>query len=106
MPVVTVDQETTIDCEAGKKLVLCLEDGGIDILHRCGGLARCTTCRVMILEGCVPPMSVREQAALADPELIATYRLSCQLRVEDDLVVSVVNRSSACGLSPGPRPAP
>ena len=35
----------------GKKLVLVLEDAGIDILHRCGGNARCTTCRVEILEG-------------------------------------------------------
>ncbi|MDE2127226.1 MAG: (2Fe-2S)-binding protein [Armatimonadetes bacterium] len=106
MPVVTVDGETKVECEWGKKLVLCLEDGGIDILHRCGGLARCTTCRVVVLDGSVPPMSIREQAALADPELIATYRLSCQLRVEGDLVVSVVNRATACGLSPGPRPAP
>ena len=27
----------------GKKLVLAIEDAGIDILHRCGGNARCTT---------------------------------------------------------------
>ena len=36
---------------AGKKLVLAIEDAGVDILHRCGGNARCTTCRVELLEG-------------------------------------------------------
>ena len=36
------------EAPAGKKLVLALEDAGIDILHRCGGNARCTTCRVEI----------------------------------------------------------
>src|SRR6187455_2527879 len=35
----------------GKKLVLTIEDAGVDILHRCGGNARCTTCRVEVLEG-------------------------------------------------------
>ena len=30
------------EAPAGKKLVLTLEDAGIDILHRCGGNARCT----------------------------------------------------------------
>ena len=39
------------EAPAGKKLVLALEDAGIDILHRCGGNARCTTCRVEVLEG-------------------------------------------------------
>ena len=106
MPRITVEGEKTFDAEAGKKLVLCLEDAGIDILHRCGGQARCTTCRVEILAGEVPPMSDKERAALEDPELIATYRLSCQIRVENDLTVRVANRSHLVGLRPGPRPAP
>ncbi|HXG86536.1 MAG TPA: 2Fe-2S iron-sulfur cluster-binding protein, partial [Pyrinomonadaceae bacterium] len=41
----------TFDAEEGRKLVLALEDNGIDILHRCGGNAKCTTCRVEILAG-------------------------------------------------------
>ena len=39
------------EAEDGKKLVLAIEDNGIDILHRCGGNARCTTCRVEVLDG-------------------------------------------------------
>ncbi len=34
------------EAEEGKKLVLALEDNGVDILYRCGGNAKCTTCRV------------------------------------------------------------
>ena len=104
MPSVTVEGEKTIEAEAGKKLVLALEDGGIDILHRCGGNARCTTCRVEIVSGEVPPMSELEREALEEPELIAKYRLSCQLRVENELVVRVAKRSHIEGIGPGPTP--
>ena len=41
----------TFEAEPGKRLVLAIEDAGIDILHRCGGNARCTTCRVEIRGG-------------------------------------------------------
>ena len=40
MPTVTIHGEKAVDVEAGKKLVLAIEDAGIDILHRCGGNAR------------------------------------------------------------------
>ena len=49
MPTVTVEGEKAFEVETGKKLVLAIEDAGIDILHRCGGNARCTTCRVQVL---------------------------------------------------------
>lgn len=104
MPKVTVEGEGTFEVEAGKKLVLAIEDAGIDILHRCGGQALCTTCRVKILEGDVPPISDAEIEALEDPDLIAEYRLSCQIRVQNDLTVRVVNRSHVRGVPPGPRP--
>ena len=54
MPKIQAETATgLVETEApeGKKLVLTLEDAGIDILHRCGGNARCTTCRVEILDG-------------------------------------------------------
>ena len=104
MPQITVEGEKTFEAESGKKLVLALEDNGVDILHRCGGIARCTTCRVEIVSGSVPPMSEAETEALEEPELIAQYRLSCQLRVESDLTLRVAKRSSVEGIEPGPRP--
>lgn len=104
MPQVTVEGVGTYDVPTDKKLVLAIEDSGIDIMHRCGGQARCTTCRVEVLAGDVPPMSDRERDALEDPDLIEKYRLSCQLRVNSDLTVRLWKRASEEGISPGERP--
>ena len=90
---------------AGKNLVLALEDAGIDILHRCGGNARCTTCRVEVLEGDLPPMGELEKNRLAmESDLAPNVRLSCQIHVNSDLKVRVVNQASVRGIDPGPRP--
>ena len=52
MPRLTVEGRGTFEVEAGKRLVLAIEgDAGVDILHACGGQARCTTCRVEFVEG-------------------------------------------------------
>ncbi len=105
MPTVTIHGEKAIEAEAGKKLVLAIEDAGIDILHRCGGNARCTTCRVEILDGTVPPMGDAERERLArEGDLAPTIRLSCQVRVEADVEVRVIKRSQQEGIPPGPRP--
>lgn len=93
------------EAPAGKKLVLALEDAGIDILHRCGGNARCTTCRVEILEGEPGEMLELEQNRLAmEAELAPNVRLSCQIRINSDLKVRVINQASVRGMDPGPRP--
>lgn len=93
------------EAPAGKKLVLALEDAGVDILHRCGGNARCTTCRVEILEGDPGEMQDLERNRLAvEAELAPNTRLSCQIHVQSDLKVRVVNQASVRGMDPGPRP--
>jgi len=90
---------------AGKKLVLALEDAGIDILHRCGGNARCTTCRVELLEGDAGEMGELERNRLAmEAELAPNVRLSCQIRVDSDLKVRVINQVSTRNMDAGPRP--
>jgi|SRR5215470_17661282 len=90
---------------AGKKLVLAIEDAGIDILHRCGGNARCTTCRVEVLEGNPGAMGELERNRLAiESELADNVRLSCQIRLNEDLKVRVINQASVRGMDAGPRP--
>jgi ferredoxin len=94
-----------IDGPEGKKLVLVLEDAGIDILHRCGGNARCTTCRVEVLAGDPGEMGELERNRLAmETDLPDHIRLSCQIRVKDDLKVQVINQASVRGMDAGPRP--
>src|ERR1700741_2595516 len=68
MPKIEAETATgTVQIEApeGKKLVLAIEDAGIDILHRCGGNARCTTCRVEVLDGDPGEMGELERNRLA-----------------------------------------
>ncbi|WP_165248867.1 2Fe-2S iron-sulfur cluster-binding protein [Paludisphaera soli] len=106
MPTVTVDGEKSFEVEPGVKLVLAIEDAGIDIMHKCGGNARCTTCRVMVLAGEAPPMGEAERERLErDTGSAPGYRLACQLRVEGDLTVAVLQRSSVTGVPAGTRPA-
>jgi len=94
------------ETEPGQKLVLAIEDNGIDILHRCGGNARCTTCRVEIIGGDPGEIREPERAILSTKtDLNDHTRLSCQIRVTDDLHVKVINQSSVTGLDPGPRPS-
>ncbi len=95
----------TFEAPAGKRLVLAIEDAGIDILHRCGGNARCTTCRVEILDGLPEEMGDLERNRLAmETELAPNIRLSCQIHIGEDLKVRVVNQSSVMGIPAGPRP--
>src|SRR4029079_14797417 len=101
----TASRAQTIEAPEGKKLVLVIEDAGIDILHRCGGNARCTTCRVELLEGDAGEMGDLERNRLAvEAELAPNIRLSCQIHVQNDLKVRVVNQASVRGIDPGPRP--
>lgn len=94
-----------IEAPEGKKLVLVLEDADIDILHRCGGNARCTTCRVEVLAGDPGEMGEPERNRLAmETDLPDHIRLSCQIRVKDDLKVQVINQASVRGMDAGPRP--
>jgi len=108
MPKIQAETATGLvetDAPEGKKLVLTLEDAGIDILHRCGGNARCTTCRVEILEGDPGEMGELERNRLAvESELAPNVRLSCQIRVKNDLRVRVINQVSVRGMDAGPRP--
>ena len=102
---ITANGAQTIEAPEGKKLVLVIEDAGIDILHRCGGNARCTTCRVELLEGNAGEMGELERNRLAmEAELAPNVRLSCQIRVHDELKVKVINQASVRGMDAGPRP--
>ena len=101
----TANGTVSFDCEPGTKLVLCLEDNGVDILHRCGGNSRCTTCRVEVLSGDAGEVGDAEKTVLASKaDMTEKSRLSCQIRVNDDLHVEVVSQASVKGMEAGPRP--
>lgn len=93
MPRVTMEGIGETTCETGRRLVLAIMDADVDILHRCGGNARCTTCRVEVLAGDAGDETTAESARLARlNERPASMRLSCQIQVRDDLTVRVIRR--------------
>lgn len=86
---VTVRDVGAVEVAAGRKLVKGLEDAGVDISHRCGGEARCTTCRVVV--HCdEPPMGETERQSLEEDGVLGQFRLSCQIRMDRDLEITVL----------------
>ena len=107
MPILTVVDVGSFEVPLNKRLVLALEeDAGIDQLHRCGGQARCTTCRVEFVAGEPERSTKAERAALASKDAMGV-RLSCQILCEHDMTVRAVSRLAGSGKSDaGPRPQP
>ena len=101
----TAEGTKVFEAKAGRKLVLCLEDEGVDILHRCGGNARCTTCRVEISAGDPGEIGEAERMILSSKTDLGDHtRLSCQVRVNDDLSLKVINQAGVMGMDAGGRP--
>lgn len=87
MPRLTIDGQT-VDVAEGKRLVLAIEeDAGVAIGHRCGGNAKCTTCRVAFEQGEPDTMTKAEFGKLRERNLYGTYRLSCQIVCDHDMAV-------------------
>ena len=107
MPTVRMDGIGETTCDEVRRLVLCIEDAGVEILHRCGGNAGCTTCRVEIVDGDPGPMTEPERERLGRiADLPPNTRLSCQIQLRNDLTVRVMRRlrDNLDMSDPGPRP--
>ena len=109
MPKLMVHEVGTFDVAAGKRLVLALEDEAkLDVMHACGGRAKCTTCRVRFVSGEPGEVTRAERQILSERGLGAEtgMRLSCQIKVDHDMQVIAVGRVSTTGAKDaGPRPA-
>ncbi len=107
MPRIEAEGFEPFDVPGGTRLVRALEDNGVDLLHRCGGNAKCTTCRVEFIEGEPGIMTVAEYNKLLDKGVLGQVRLSCQIECTHDMKLRPVNLFSVSGLSdPGPQPEP
>ena len=106
VPRIEVEDAGTFEVEEGKRLVLAIEeDAGVDILHRCGSYARCTTCRIQYLEGEPEKMTKAELEVLKKRDLLGQARLSCQALCDHDIKVRVLMTVTSTGLDgPGPKP--
>ena len=107
MPKLTVEGFKTVDVEDGTRLVLGIEqDAGVDILHACGGNARCTTCRIEFVSGEPDQMTNAEKTKIEERSLTG-IRLSCQIVCDHDMTVRAISRLEGSGRpDPGGTPAP
>lgn len=99
MPKLTVEDVGTFEVPAGKRLVQALTDeAGTDQLHACGGVSRCTTCRVEFVDGEPDKMTVAEKETLKVREVNQPgVRLSCQITCDQDMSVKVISRLEGSG---------
>lgn len=105
MPKLTVEGYGTFDVPQDKRLVLAIEqDAVVDVLHACGGNARCTTCRVEFIAGEPTKMTAAEKAVLAARGL-SGVRLSCQILCDHDMSLRAISRLEGSG-RPDPGRAP
>src|SRR5678816_3859265 len=107
MPKLTVEGYGTFDAPEGKRLVRAIEqDAHVDILHACGGNARCTTCRVVFVEG-EPARHTAAEVERLTARGLTGVRLSCQILCDHDMTVQAISRLEGSGRpDPGPKPQP
>src|SRR5688500_793327 len=107
MPKLTVEGFPAVDIEEGKRLVLAIEqDARVDVLHACGGNARCTTCRVEFVSGEPQRLTQGEKTRRVEKGL-AGVRLSCQIVCDHDMTVRAISRLEGSGRpDPGKTPEP
>jgi ferredoxin len=91
---ITIKDFGTFDVPDDKRLVLAIEDSGFDNLHRCGGWASCTTCRVVFHEGEPNTMTQAELDKLREVGRFGQARLACQILCDHDMTVEPVMRLS------------
>ena len=106
MSKLTVEGYGTFDVPNNKRLVLAMEqDAEVDILHACGGNARCTTCRVEFIDGEPTKITAAEKSVL-EVRGLTEVRLSCQILCDQDMTVRAVSRLEGSGRAdPGGTPA-
>lgn len=89
MPTLTILGQKDIELDEGANLLTFLQDNGWDqnLPATCGGRGTCATCAVRVAEGGGEP-NASENAMLKD-RVEKGWRLSCQIDLEDDLVIEV-----------------
>lgn len=75
----------------GTSLLDAAEKLGLQMRHDCGGFATCSTCRIWVVEGMtnLTEIDLDEENMLEEAQLTAPFRLSCQAKIQGDVVVRV-----------------
>ena len=89
MPHITYQNEAVIEVDTATPILHGSLQNGIPHTHVCGGNARCSTCRVLILDGlenCCP-RNEREQKMALRRNFSPNVRLACQTTLNGDVAL-------------------
>lgn len=85
---ITLNGKREITVKGGKPLLSALTEQKIFIPSACGGRGTCGVCKVKILEGAGPILPT-ETPFMTKEELAGNVRLSCQVKVRNDLAIEI-----------------
>jgi Na+-transporting NADH:ubiquinone oxidoreductase subunit F len=90
---IKINGEATLtkNVPGGQSLLAALASEGVPIPSPCGGKATCKQCRLQIVEGASDPLET-DCSTFTKQQLKEGWRLSCQLKVKNDLHVHVEER--------------
>lgn len=85
--VVSLPDGVAFDVNEGQSVLEAALGAKLPLTHACGGRAKCSTCRVWVLDGLdlCPPRTALEEAMAKRLGLGPEVRLACQLRPKADL---------------------
>ncbi len=75
-----------------KNLLQLLLENDIFVDNPCNGNGTCGKCKVMVLEGNLPPLSQEERKLLKEDEINAGIRLSCLVVPEEDITIEILQK--------------
>ena len=85
---ILINKEKDLVVQGGSPLLFSLQDEGIFIPSACGGKGTCAYCKVKVVEGGGPVLPT-ETPYLSAEELDNNMRLSCQVKVRNDLAIEI-----------------
>jgi adenylate cyclase len=89
MSIISFQNEKSVEIDAETSILQSALRNGIPLIHACGGNARCSTCRVLVLQGLenLCPRNQQEQNLSEQRNFNARVRLACQATVKGDVTV-------------------
>jgi len=85
---ITINEERKLTVEGGKDLLSMLATEKIFIPSACGGRGTCGLCKLKVLEGAAPLLPT-EEPYLDEKEKKSNVRLSCQVKVRNDIKIEI-----------------
>jgi Na+-transporting NADH:ubiquinone oxidoreductase subunit F len=85
---VVINEQKDLTVQGGRPLLFTLVEQGIFIPSACGGKGTCAYCKVKVHEG-AGPLLPTEKPYLSGEELQGNVRLSCQVKVKNDLRIEI-----------------